>query len=57
MPDRERGRVGAPPGLFVHWLNLELFGEFTRAYKLSYIPGNIITDTRDIEKGRSLTNF
>lgn len=36
MPDRERGRVGAPPGLFVHWLNLELVGEFTAAYKLTF---------------------
>lgn len=28
-------RVGAPPGGFVHWLHLELVGDFTRAYKLS----------------------
>ena len=31
-----RPRVGAPPGLTVHWLISELAGEFTRAYKLSY---------------------
>lgn len=29
-------RVGAPPGLTVHWLHLELAGEFTKAYRLSY---------------------
>lgn len=28
--------VGAPPGLTVHWLNLELVGEFTKAYRLDY---------------------
>lgn len=31
-----RPRVGAPPGLTVHWLISELAGDFTRAYKLSY---------------------
>ena len=30
------GRVGAPPGLTVHWLNMELLGEFTKVYRLSY---------------------
>lgn len=36
MPDRERRGVGAPRGLFVHWLHLELIGEFTVNYKLTY---------------------
>lgn len=31
-----RPRVGAPPGLTVHWLISELAGDFTRAYRLSY---------------------
>lgn len=30
-----RPRVGAPPGLTVHWLISALAGDFTRAYKLS----------------------
>ncbi len=29
-------RVGAPPGLTVHWLHMELAGDFTKAYKLSF---------------------
>ena len=29
-------RPGAPPGGNVHWLHLELVGEFTKAYRLSY---------------------
>lgn len=29
-------KVGAPPGLTVHWLHLELAGEFTKAYQLSF---------------------
>lgn len=30
-----RRRVGAPPGLTVHWLVDELHGEFVKAYNLS----------------------
>lgn len=29
-------RPGAPPGLTVHWLAMELGGEFTKSYRLSY---------------------
>lgn len=29
-------RVGAPPGLTVHWLAEELTGAFSLEYKLSY---------------------
>lgn len=31
-----RRRPGAPPGLTVHWLAMELGGEFTKVYCLSY---------------------
>lgn len=31
-----RRRVGAPPGLTVHWLLFELGGDFLKSYKLSY---------------------
>lgn len=30
------GRRGAPPGLTVHWLAMELGGEFTKVYRLSF---------------------
>lgn len=33
---RKLRRVGAPPGLTVHWLHSELAGEFTKAYHLDY---------------------
>lgn len=39
LPNKPRAhRVGAPPGLTVHWLLFELAedGVFTRCYKLSY---------------------
>jgi len=36
MKTFNRPRVGAPPGLTVHWLISALAGEFTKAYKLSY---------------------
>ena len=29
-------RVGSPPGLTVHWLHMELNGDFTKTYYLSY---------------------
>lgn len=32
------GRVGAPPGYRVFWLNDELVGAFTKAYKLIHSP-------------------
>lgn len=33
---RPKGRVGAPPGLTVHWLLDALHGEFTVVYKTVY---------------------
>ena len=36
MKTYNRPRVGAPPGLTVHWLISALAGEFTKSYKLSY---------------------
>lgn len=32
------GRVGDPPGYRVFWLNDELVGAFTKAYKLIHSP-------------------
>lgn len=29
-------RVGAPPGNTVHWLHMELSGEFTKTYRLNF---------------------
>lgn len=34
--ERPHPRVGAPPGLTVHWLRLELCGEFNKTYRLNY---------------------
>ena len=38
MKTHNRPKVGAPKGLYVHWLISALAGEFTRAYKLDYNP-------------------
>ena len=36
MNKHNNRKVGAPPGLTVHWLMWELVGEFTKSYQLSY---------------------
>lgn len=36
MTKKTYGRVGAPPGLTVHWLHLELPCEFKKVFRLSF---------------------